>query len=132
MIQPHLPSTPLKRFMKDRCRGLAKNGKTLRNAWIAAGQLTLGIPFRTVVEKPLSEHIESPPVIKSIRLWRQPQGFEPSKEDYLAYKMARDDVLRSASGRVMLMQGRIVGPLPAKVVPDYHVLNGHDFGVGGP
>ncbi|PPQ90979.1 hypothetical protein CVT25_014242 [Psilocybe cyanescens] len=38
--------------------------------------------------------------------------------------MARDDVLRSASGRIILMQGGIAGRLAAELVAHHHVLNG--------
>lgn len=54
----------------------------------------------------------------------RPEKFKPGSEDFAAYESARDDILRSRSGRVIRLLGGIVGRLAAEIVPDYEVLDG--------
>jgi len=99
-----------------------------RSTWttmheIGRGLLELGIPFRTVVERdhqPVRELLRS----NTKGLGSRPKRFQPTQEDFSAYKTARDDILRSSYGRSIRLLGGIVGRLAAEVVPDHDVLDG--------
>ena len=90
---------------------------------IGRGLLDHGVPFHTVVER---QRIDVKEVLRSRRtgLGLRPSHFKPERADFATYENARDDVLRSRSGRAIRLLGGIVGRLAAEVVPNYEVLDG--------
>ncbi|RDB15043.1 hypothetical protein Hypma_005468 [Hypsizygus marmoreus] len=101
-----------------------------RSGWrtmfeIARGLLTLGIPFRTVVDIKKQKDTPSSWRYKpSQGLGRRPKQFKPAEEDFLAYESTRDKLLRSACGRAIRLKGGIVGRIASEIVPDVAVLDG--------
>ncbi|KAJ3502695.1 hypothetical protein NLJ89_g8768 [Agrocybe chaxingu] len=95
---------------------------------IATGLLRLGIPFRTVVERPNDELVSV--AVKKSRsgLGTRPADYKETEEDYAAYKMARDGFLKSSYGRALRTRGGIAGRLAAEVVAEVDVLNGPSVG----
>jgi len=90
---------------------------------IAHGLLERGVPFHTVVErdrKPRDMVVRS----QTIGLGPRPPKFQPERADFAAYENARDDILRSRSGRAIRLLGGIVGRLAADLVADYEVVDG--------
>ncbi|KIM35228.1 hypothetical protein M413DRAFT_14653 [Hebeloma cylindrosporum] len=90
---------------------------------IAQGLLDRGVPFHTVVERdrqPRDMAVRS----RTFGLGPRPPKFQPERADFAAYENARDDILRSRSGRAIRLLGGIVGRLAVDLVPDYEVLDG--------
>jgi hypothetical protein len=99
-----------------------------RSGWngmaeIAQGLLERGVPFHTVVEQNRKPR-ETVFMSQTYGLGPRPPKFKPGWADFAAYENARDDVLRSRSGRAIRLLGGIVGRLAADLVPDYEVLDG--------
>ena len=61
---------------------------------------------------------------RTFGLGPRPPKFQPERADFAAYENARDDILRSRSGRAIRLLGGIVGRLAVDLVLDYEVLDG--------
>ena len=90
---------------------------------IGRGLLEYGVPFHTVVER---ERQDVQKVVRSrtTGLGMRPENFKPTPADFAAYESARDDILRSRTGRAIRLLGGIVGRMAAEIVPDCEVLDG--------
>ncbi|PPQ82408.1 hypothetical protein CVT26_013233, partial [Gymnopilus dilepis] len=102
-----------------------------RSTWttmqeIARGLLSLGVRFRTVVEVEQKNSVVAINASsgRSVGLGTRTVGFQASKDDYDAYVVARNEVLRSDQGRAIRLYGGLVGRIAAEVVSDDKVLEG--------
>ena len=90
---------------------------------IGQGLLEYGVPFHTVVERKRQD-VQKVFRSRATGLGQRPEGFKPERADFAAYESARDDILRSRSGRAIRLLGGIVGRMAAEIVPDCEVLDG--------
>ena len=92
---------------------------------ICHGLLNLGIMFHTITE---ARHPPEPERdYQSWGLGLHPQKFSPTKEDYVLYEQARDQVLSSSYGCAVRLRGGIAGQIASEVVPDLAALDGPCF-----
>jgi len=90
---------------------------------IGQGLLEYGIPFHTVVQRKC-QNMQKVFRSRQTGLGQRPEHFQPTRADFAAYESARDDILRSRSGRAIRLLGGIVGRIAAEIVPDCEVLDG--------
>ena len=90
---------------------------------IGRGLLEHGVPFHTVVERECQD-VQKVFRSRTTGLGLRPENFKPEWADFATYESARDDILRSRSGRAIRLLGGIVGRMAAEIVPDYEVLDG--------
>ena len=101
----------------------------LRHDWytipeVSRGLFRLGVAFRTIIRQG-----DPPAKLPTLRYraeglgWR-PQDFHPDHRDYVAYKVARDEILATPAGRAICLKGGLAARIASDFVPAYIVGDG--------